>query len=198
MNEIIYWISIHYIEVIGAILGILGVFFQIKQIVWVWPVSIIASVMYVIVFLHTRLYGLMSLQFYFIAVSVYGWYQWVHPKPQGEGIITDKLPVIRLNLKTTLIYTALFVGFWLTINWFLREYTDDAKPLWGSMVTALSLVASLMLAKKIIEQWFIWIIADSIAVVLYFYQHLYPTMVFYFILVIMAIIGFYQWKKETT
>jgi len=197
MENITYWISTNYIELLGALLGILGVFFQIKQIVWVWPISIIASVMYIVIFLQARLYGLMSLQFYFISISIYGWYQWKHPKSQ-DSIITNELPVIRLNLKTTLIYTILFSGFWLILYWFLRKYTDDVNPLWGAIVTALSLVASLMLAKKIIEQWFVWIIADSIAVVLYFNQHLYPTTVFYFILVIMAVIGFYQWKKEIT
>ncbi len=195
MNEIIQWISIHYVELLGSALGILGVFFQIKQNIWVWPISIIASVLYVLVFLHVHLYALMSLQFYFIAVSIYGWYQWKHPKPENN-VITEELPVTRLNLKTILIYSALFVGFWMILYWFLKEFTDDSQPFWGSIITALSLVASLMLAKKIIEQWLVWIIADSIAVVIYFNQHLYPTTIFYFILVIMAIIGFKQWKKE--
>lgn len=195
MNEIIQWITIHYVEILGSILGILGVYFQIKQDIWVWPISIIASILYVIVFLNVHLYALMSLQFYFIAVCIYGWYQWKHPKSE-TSFTPNERPVIQLNVKYTLIYSALFIAFWALLFWFLKEFTNDSAPLWSSLITALSLIASLMLAKKIIEQWFVWIVADSIAIILYFHQHLYPTTVFYFILVIMAIIGFKQWKKE--
>ncbi len=197
MLNIINWILNNYIELLGALLGIVGVIFQIKQNVWVWPISILASVMYVVVFLNAQLYALMSLQFYFIAVSIYGWHQWRHPKIK-DGIVTNQLPITRLNLKTTTLYSLLLIIFWLLLYWFLKTYTNDSAPIWGSLVTAMSLVASLMLAKKIIEQWFLWLIADTIAVILYISQHLYPTAVFYFILVIMAIIGYSQWKKEMT
>jgi len=197
MIEIINWIVANYIELLGALLGIVGVFFQIKQKVWVWPISILASVMYVVVFLNAQLYALMSLQFYFIAVGIYGWYQWKHPKPKDDSVANELL-VTRLNLKTAALYLLLLAVFWVLLYWFLREYTNDSAPVWGSLITAMSLVASLMLAKKIIEQWLLWFIADTIAVILYISQHLYPTAVFYFILVIMAIIGYYQWKKEIT
>jgi len=197
MTDIINWIVSNYIELLGALLGIVGVSFQIKQNVWVWPINILASVMYVVIFLNAQLYALMSLQFYFIAVGIYGWYQWKHPKPK-DGIVTNELSITSLKLKTTILYSSVLAVFWVLLYWFLKEYTNDSAPILESLITAMSLVASLMLAKKIIEQWLLWFIADAIAVGLYISQHLYPTAVFYFILVIMAIIGYYQWKKEMT
>ena len=195
MENTVSWLLTNYIEIFGAALGILGVYFQIKQNIWVWPLGIIASAFYIIVFFSAQLYALMSLQLYFIAISIYGWYQWKHPQNQHKE---KERPIIRLNFKNTMIYLILFIGLWLLLFLFFKFFTNDSSAVWDSVVTALSLVASLMLAKKFIEQWLVWILADSIALVLYFFKQLYPTVIFYLILVVMAIIGFKQWKKEIT
>lgn len=195
--EIIFdWIVLNYVELLGAILGIIGVYFQVKQNVWVWPLSIIASLLYVFVFFQARFYALMSLQFYFIGVSIFGWYQWLNPgKKKRDSTKKNQLGIIRMNLNRTISYGIFFIILSAALYWFMKELTDDSAPFWSGIITSLSFVASLMLARKIIEQWVVWIVADTIAVVLYFYQGLYPSTVFYFILIIMAIFGYLQWKK---
>ena len=70
------WIIDHYFELIAAAIGFVSIFLQIKQHVWYWPVSIVMVVMYIFIYIDARLYADMSLQFYYLGVSFYGWYLW--------------------------------------------------------------------------------------------------------------------------
>jgi len=81
--QIVQWISNNYIEIFGALTGVLYVFLEIRQNLWLWPVGIITSAVYIIVFFTGKLYADMSLQGYYLMISVIGWYWWT--KGSGQG-----------------------------------------------------------------------------------------------------------------
>ena len=190
MTELLHYFSSHTIEVVAAFTGILSVLFQIRQNVLVWFFGIVASLLYTWVFFHSRLYALMSLQAYYIAISIYGWVVWVRKKKQDDTAIR------RLSFGETiwffLILAMLSGAFFL----FLSRYTDSVVPFADAFITASCLVASYMLAHKYLEQWLVWLVVDVISIFLYFYQHLYSTVVFSIVLSVMAVVGFSQWKKQ--
>jgi nicotinamide mononucleotide transporter len=250
MNTI-NWMSDNYIELIGAVTGIIYVFLEIRQKIWLWPLGIITSAFYIMVFFTSKFYADMGLQVYYLAISLYGWYWWVkgsERRAQAEGsdrrrsvrgtkqeaenierragsgetvpiyrevrdgFEDDKsiginakdgkesevkivLPVTRLLLKTGLILTFVFAALFVVMWYILENFTDSPVPGWDSFLTALSLVATWMLARKIFEHWILWIVVDIVSIFVYMSKGLYPTVVLFGVYSAMAFVGYFAWKK---
>jgi nicotinamide mononucleotide transporter len=135
----------------------------------------------------------MSLQVYYLLISIYGWFNWSRGK---SGSDSDKLPVIRIRLWTALILAVIFILLWLVTAILLNNLTNSDVPWGDAFITAGSIVATWMLARKILEHWLIWIIVDGVSVGLYLYKDMYPTVFLYIIFTVIAIIGFYKWKRD--
>lgn len=181
----------YHIEVIGAILGFIYIFFSIKKSLWLWPLGLLASIFYIFVYLFSKLYAEMALQMYYVVVSIYGWLHWIFAK----NVNKEELPVSKLNLKNLFIYTFASIIIELVIYLILKNFTDSPIPFWDSLVTTLSIIGTWMLAKKILENWIIWIVADALCIVIYIYKDLYPTAVLFLVYTFMAVIGYKNWKK---
>ena len=81
----ITWMSENYIEVLGALTGLIYLYFSIRQIIWLWLLGIMTSLLYIYVFYHARFYADMSLQVYYFFISIYGWYHWTHGSGKKNG-----------------------------------------------------------------------------------------------------------------
>jgi nicotinamide mononucleotide transporter len=201
---IIYnWITNNFIEVFGAVTGIIYVFLEIRQTIWLWPVGIITSAVYIWVFFASKFYADMSLQGYYLIISVLGWYWWTKGTGQekegengrgGEGEKTELL-VTRLKLRMGIVLAVVFVMLY-TIMWFvLTRLTDSPVPVRDSFITSLSIVATWMLARKIYEHWYLWIAVNFVSAVLFLTRGLYPTFILYIVYGIMSFAGLAAWKK---
>lgn len=191
LEIVIQWISLNYLEVIGACLGIIYVILATKQNIWCWYAGIINVIIYIFVFIDARLYGDMALQILYLLMSFYGIYKWKFSKTNTD----NELKITNIGKKQFLylliITIILSVGFG-----YILTYTNTDVPRWDGITTALGLVGTWMTARKFIENWLVWIIANSLCVALYFYKELYPTVGFYAIITILAIIGYFKWKKQ--
>ncbi len=186
------WLADHYIEVFGALTGIIYVILEIRQSIWLWPLGLITSALYVWVFFTNKFYADMGLQSYYVLISIYGWYWWLRG---GEKYNTDSLPVTRISLKLAGILVFVFILLFAGIWYILLNYTDSPVPLGDAFTTALSIVATWMLARKIIEHWILWVIADLVSMGLYIYKGLYPTVILFAVYTLMAVIGYREWRK---
>ncbi len=184
------WIIQNWIEIVGALAGFIYVFFEIKAHRWMWPIGLLTSAFYIVVFFDSKFYADMSLQFYYIVISIIGWYWWIKGGAKGE-----ELPISRISkqLISKLALASLII--FGIISYILINFTDSPLPYWDSITTSLSIVATWMLARKIIEQWLLWIFIDLVSMILYIYKGLYPTSVLFLIYSILAIIGYLQWSK---
>ena len=193
MELTIKWLSGNYIELLGAILGIAYIFFSIRQNILTWPVGLLTSAIYVSVFFSTKLYADMGLQMYYVVISIYGWYEWIWGNSASK---LEPLKVNHLKIRTGILLTAIsFVLFFLM--WFILDnYTDSNVPVADSLATSLSIVATWMLARKILEHWLVWIFVDAFSIGLFWYKELYPTVILFVVYTIMAVIGYIEWKKE--
>ena len=217
------WLSNNYIEVFGAITGIIYVFLEIRQTIWLWPVGIITSAGYIWVFFSSKFYADMSLQGYYLIISVFGWYWWTKGagrRAQGTGIKNKEgsrrkgegdekkeesgrngegekstLQVTRLKLRTGLRIAIIFLVLFAFMWLILSRLTDSPVPGWDSFITSLSIVATWMLARKIYEHWLLWIVVNSVSAVLFLTRGLYPTVVLYVIYGIMSFAGLAAWRK---
>ena len=188
------WLAAHMIEIFGAVTGIIYVFLEIKQNIWLWPVGIATSVTYIYVFRDNGFYADMLLQVYYLVISVYGWWAWTHGKQQEEALNSD-LRISRIDLKTA-VWTSAFTAIIFAVMWYvLDRWTDSPVPVWDAVITTLSVIATWMLTRKILEQWHVWIVANAIAILVYILKGMYPTVILFIVYFVMAIAGLFEWRR---
>lgn len=185
------WLLQHYIEVLGAVTGLIYLYFSIRRNIWLWPVGIVTSAFYVYIFFQSKFYADMGLQVYYFFISFYGWHKWVKAKGNDGKVKISKADITQLSL-----YIILTLIITIIISYILINYTDSPLPVWDAFTTAGSILATWMLARKILENWLFWIIIDLISMGLYFYKGLYPTVLLFFVYSFMAVVGYIQWKKS--
>lgn len=182
-------------EVTAAAIGFVAIYLQIKQISWYWPVSLVMVSMYIYIYYINKVYGDMSLQLYYVGVSIYGWYLWMKGSKSTKDGEEKKLEVSYTSIKEWMLISILSIVVYFVMVYILDVYTDSDIPFIDSFTTTLSFVATWMLAKKKLENWIVWIVVDFISIGLYYYREMYPTMILFASLTILAFVGYYQWKK---
>ena len=177
------------LELISFVLAMLNVVLNIRQSHWAWLFAVISSAAYGLVFFNSKLYGDMGLQVVFIVVSLWGWHQWLGGA-DGAG-----LRVTRLDRRGWAVTgLAWLVGFFI-LSWFLRSFTDTDVPHADAFLTAGSLVGQVLLSRKKVENWHVWIVVDVLYVGLYLYKQLSLTALLYAVFVVMAGIGLRAWTR---
>jgi nicotinamide mononucleotide transporter len=185
-----WWSHQTWPEIIAVITGLLCVYLAAVNNIWNWPFAIISVGIYIFIFFEARLYADMGLQFYFLAMNIYGWYYWSH-KPATE----QKTPVILIKKQETIVAAIAVVLFTFILGSVLK-YTTASFPYLDSFCTACSLVAQYLLARKVLQNWLIWIFVDIIYVGLYSFKELHLTAIMYAIYISMALLGYLDWRKE--
>ena len=178
------------LEVIAAVFGLVSVFLSTRQNIWSWPTGIVNVALYTIVFYEGRLYGQMGLQTVYLALSVYGWYQWLH-----GGAQKTELHVSRASPRLLVNLTALNIASWVALAAILRQ-TDAALPWLDALLTTTSLVAQWMLTRKILQNWLLWIAVDIVYVPMFISQQLYATALLYAAFLVFAVMGFVEWRRS--
>lgn len=180
-----------WIEIIGTVTGILGVWLTIRQNIWCFPVGIINVALYGWLSFENRIYANALLQLVYMSVLIYGWYNW----KKGESDMHE-LPVTESSRKLLLTLSFIFVFAFALVYFILTHHTDSDVPVADSFTFSLGIIAQYMIARKKIENWHLWIIVNVVSVALYTYKELYWMAGFYLLLIIMAVLGFKEWKKD--
>jgi nicotinamide mononucleotide transporter len=188
------WVNRNWVEISGAILGAIYIFLSIKQNALTWLLGLLTSILYIYVFFESGFYADMSLQFYYVFISIYGWIVWTKGKETTTG--RKEMPVTRTSHRLFITLLAVSVLLWVFTWIILVGFTDSIVPIGDSFTTALSIVATWMLARKKIEHWIIWVVVDFVSLILYLWKGLYPTVVLFTIYTIAAVWGYLEWKKS--
>lgn len=179
------------LELVSFVLSVITVALNIRQSHWGWLFAIVSSATYAVVFHGSKLYGDMGLQFVFICVSIWGWHQWLHGGTQRSVLLVSIMSA--RSWRIALLAWAL--GF-VALAFFLGRYTDTDVPRIDAFLTAGSLLAQLMMSRKKLENWLVWIAVDILYIGLYLYKQLILTAGLYALFIGMAVIGYYSWKKS--
>jgi len=188
---------ISYVELIGTVFGLISVYYASKANILTWSTGIVNEVFLFILFFQIRLYADMFLQVYFFVVTIYGWYNW------NTSTVENNIAVINSKARW-LIAIIIIIGSLLSgmliknIHLYLPNYFKIAAayPFTDSFVMVLSIVATVLLAKKKIENWHLWILVDAICIILYFKKGVYFLSLEYLIFLGLASYGLYHWKKQ--
>lgn len=180
-----------YLEVIAVIFGLLSVWFAKKENILVFPTGIVSVLIYVYICFFAKLYADMGINFVYFVMSIYGWYMW-----SRKDEMKKVLPISFCSVKEHIINIVMFVFFFIVLSYVLKNFTDSNVPIWDSLTTAIFIVGMWLMALKKIENWIVWIIGDIISIPLYFYKGLVFTSLQFTIFLIIAFLGYIEWKKK--
>ena len=185
-----------YIEFLGTAVGLVYLWLEYKASIYLWIAGIIMPAIYLFIYYNAGLYADFGINIYYLVIALYGIIAWKtgfsftgKKKKKGELPISY-IPAKDIPKAITAYVVAQFVIAWLLIN-----HTDSTVPLADSFTTALSIVGMWMLARKYIEQWWVWCVVDVASGALYIYKGLYFTAVLYLLYAIIAIFGYFKWKR---
>ncbi|MDQ2870595.1 MAG: nicotinamide riboside transporter PnuC [Acidobacteriota bacterium] len=179
------------LEVAAVLFGIVSVYLSVRENIWSWPTAIVNVTLYVFVFYQARLYADMALQVVYIAISIYGWYSWLHGgRERGELPVSRATPQIWGTVASVGVLAAAAIGI------ALARWTDASLPYVDASTSATSLLAQWMMARKILENWIVWVAVDVVYIGMFLFKSLYLTAFLYAVFLVLAAMGYVQWKKS--
>ena len=179
-------------EIIGTVLGVVGVWLMIRQNIWGWPVGLVQVAVYGWVFFDAKLYSDAILQVFFFAIQAYGWWHWLknkHTAAHSELPVTTLTPVALAGWMSA--------GAVATVCWgaFMHRTTDAALPWWDAFILIFSLIAQWLQARKKLENWPAWVVVNTVAIGVYWAKDLRLTAGLYVIFWLMALWGWREWRR---
>ena len=176
------------LEIFGAFFGFMAVYFTIKQNIWCWYFGLFQVILYCFIFYTAKLYSDMILHVVYVFLQVFGWYNW---KYGGSNHSTLRITLIKNEMFW--IGSTILLSFCL--GYIMQTKTDASFPYEDAFITIASLVAQYLMIKKVLHSWMFWIVVDVVAIGVYWYKGLYFTTGLYVLFLIMAIIGYLEWRK---
>ena len=180
------------IEWVAVITGVLSVWYSMKENIWVYPTGIVNVLLYVYLAFQYKLYADMGVNAYYFVMSVYGWYHWTDTKDEAKA----QIPVTVNNAREWIITVALLVTSFGILVFVLMNFTDSDVPFWDATTTSFAIAGMWLMARKKLEYWVAYIVANSVSIPLYFYKGLTLTSVQFFIFTILTVMGFFAWRKS--
>ena len=181
-----------FLELTAVLFGTISVLFARKNNILVYPTGLVSTLIFVYILFQWKLFGDFIINIYYSIMSVLGWYLWTRKKNGA-----DEFPISIMNGKDYLISSLIFtitLLFVALVYQFFDKFTDWTAYV-DTLTTALFFVGMWLMAKRKIENWIIWIVADIISVPLYFYKGLTFSSMQFLLFTIIAILGYLEWKR---
>ena len=157
-----------------------------------WPLAMASSALYALLFADARLYGEAGLQFVFIAVAVWGWWQWL----RGTGEDGRALQVHRLSKAGRAWALGLTLAAWPLLALALDHFTNSDVPWLDALPTVASLTGQVLLARKVLENWAVWLAVNIVSVGLFAFKGLWLTVILYALFAVLSVVGWRVWAKR--
>lgn len=184
-----------FVEILGVIIGFIYLWLEYKASIYLWLTSIIMPAIYLFVYFDAGLYADVAINIYYLIIGVYGWMSWRYGISRKNGTEKYDLKISHTSRRQWLRLLIAYIVIHFAISFTLIKFTDTDVPWFNGLTSALSIIGMWMLAKKLIEQWFVWFVVDILSAVLYFYKGLEPTALLYSVYAIVAILGYKKWNK---
>ena len=180
------------LELFAVFMNILSVIYAKRNSVLVYPTGLIGTGIFVYLLFNFSLLGDMIINFYFVIMSIYGWYYWTQKK---EGKVIHNVSRVTVNeyYFSIIIAVISLISIYLVYDFFGKWNSWTAYV--DSITTAIFFIAMWLMARRKIESWTFWFIGDIITIPLYFYKGLTISSIQYLIFLILAILGYISWKK---
>jgi nicotinamide mononucleotide transporter len=180
-------------EVVAVATAIAYLVLVIRQSIWCWPSACISTAIYVVLCIDRRLYMESVLYVFYVAMAVYGWAVWLRGERAGGA-----LPVTRWRWRTHAAAIAGIAVLAAVNGWLLAGYTDAALPYVDSLTTWGAIWTTFLVARKVFENWWYWLVIDSVSVLIYWERGLELTALLFVIYLLLIPFGVASWRRSMT
>ena len=184
------FIAAHWLDITTTALGLAYILLEYKANVWMWVVGFFMQSLGIVLYYQKGLYADCGMEFYYLAMTIYGFVAWMRHKQK-----TADLPIRHMPKNTALAWIGIGLGAWLVIYLILSNFTNSTVPIADAFTTAFSIVGIWALARKYLEQWFVWIVVDIVTSVLYYHKDIPFKASLYALYVVIAVLGYFKWRK---
>jgi len=178
-----------WLEIVAFVVAVLMVLANFRVNPIAWPLAILSSLMYALLFADSKLYGEASLQFVFVGAAFWGWWQWL----RGQGDDGTPLRVHHLSRRGGVLLAAATLTAWPLMGLLLQQ--DSDVPYFDALPTVASLAGQILLARKCVENWPVWVGVNIVSVALFVHKGLWLTVVLYALFTVLALLGWRAWRK---
>ena len=183
------------LECIGVVAGIVSVWFSRRENIWVYPTGLVNTIIYIYICFQYELLGEAAVNFYYTAMSIYGWWMWARKDGGAKPLLH-----ITFSTKMEWIHQAIFFSFFFVTLFFvityLRPRFPGVIPAPDAFATAAAFTGMWLMARKKVESWYWWIVTNIASVPLYLIKGLAFTSLYYIVLLVMAVFGLLEWQKR--
>lgn len=183
-------------EYVAVFTGIASVWFSKKENIWVYPTGIINTIIYIWLSFKYHLLGEAAVNFYYTIMNIYGWFLWTRKDVMHHPVVSIRYSSKKEWGMQLLFFLFFYCSILLLLSFLKKEFAPGAIPWADALASASAFTAMWLMAKKKVESWYWWVITNICGMPLYFIKGLVFTSVYYFILLVLAITGLYEWKKR--
>ncbi len=180
-----------WLEIVAFVLGVAMVLFNLRVNPLGWPMAIASSLLYALLFANSRLYGEASLQIFFVVVALWGWWQWL----AGAGHDGTALRVGWMTRHQRVVAAASTVAAWPLLGLMLARTTDSDVPFLDALPTVASVTGQILLGRKYIENWAVWLGVNAFSLVLFGIKGLWLTVLLYAVFLVLSWVGWRAWRQ---
>ena len=179
-----------WLEIVAFVLALMMVWANLRVNAVAWPLAIVSSLMYALLFADSLLYGEAGLQFVFVALALWGWWQWL----RGTTAQGQLLQVRRMSRQGLLLACTATAIAWPALALLLDHATDSDVPWFDALPTAASITGQVLLGRKFVENWPVWFGVNVVSVALFAYKGLWLTVLLYALLAALSLLGWRTWQ----
>lgn len=187
----IAWAATSQLEIVSVLFGLVYVILAARENIWCWPAAFIGTGTAIFLFWDASLLMESALNVYYLAMAIFGWWQW-----RGGGGIKSSLVISSWKTHQHFIAIALIGVLTLVSGYFLSTRSQAALPYVDSFTTWSAVITTWMVTRKILENWLYWIVIDLVAMWLFSERGLYLYALLFFLYTLIAVTGYFQWKKR--
>jgi len=180
-----------WLELLAVVLSLAMVWANLRVNVVAWPLAIVSSLLYLLLFADSKLYGEASLQVLFVVLAAWGWWQWL----RGRANDGQALQVRALSPRQRTAVAAVTLAAWPLLGWLLARHTDSDVPYLDALPTVGSIAGQLLLGRKYLDNWPVWLVVNLLSVGLFAYKGLWLTAVLYAVFAVLSVLGWRAWRR---
>lgn len=181
-----------WLEIVAFVLGVGMVLCNLRVNAAGWPLAIASSLLYAMLFADSKLYGEASLQIFFVVIAAWGWWQWL----RGTDSTGQRLQVGSMTPRGRMLAAAGTLAAWPLLGMLLARGTDSDVPFLDALPTVASVTGQILLGRKRIENWAVWLLVNVFSVGLFAYKGLWLTVLLYAVFALLSVLGWRAWRAK--
>lgn len=185
-----------WIEWLAVSAGIASVWFSKRESIWVYPVGLVNTIIYTWISFEYHLPGEGAVNFYYTAMSLYGWYNWNRTNEMNTKIVHITTSIRKEWIEQLLFFIVCYFLLFISLTQLRDLFFKEAIPWADALASAAAFTGMWLMTKKKVESWYWWILTNIASMPLYYVKGLPLTAVYYFVLLLIAFAGLRSWNQK--